>query len=103
MKQLAMSPGAKQIDLIHSVAEIAPEALDLLKADAEAAGVTLHLMIDSRDGALTGDRLRQMVPEWTSASVWFCGPAGFGQAMRGDMVSHGLSAGDFHQELFNMR
>ena len=103
MKQLAMSPGAKQIDLIHSVPEIAPEALDLLKADAEAAGVTLHLMIDSRDGALTGDRLRQMVPEWTSASVWFCGPAGFGQAMRGDLVAHGLAAGDFHQELFNMR
>lgn len=103
MKQLAMSPETRQIDLIHSVPDIAPEALDLLKADAEAAGVNLHLMIDSRDGVLTGDRLRQMVPEWKTASVWFCGPAGFGRAMHGDLLTHGLSAGDFHQELFNMR
>lgn len=103
MKQLAMMPGDKQVDLIHSSTEIQPEALELLKADADAAGVRLHLLIDGRDELLTGDRLRQMVPDWKSASVWFCGPAGFGEAIRKDLVAHGLAADDFHQELFNMR
>ncbi|MCG3268142.1 ferric reductase-like transmembrane domain-containing protein [Yoonia sp. I 8.24] len=103
MKQMAMTPGTKTIDLIHSINEIAPEALELLKADAAAAGVTLHLVVDSKDGPLTGARLREMVPNWQSSSVWFCGPAGFGQALRKDLVAEGLASGAFHQELFNMR
>jgi ferredoxin-NADP reductase len=44
-----------------------------------------------------------MIPEWKTASVWFCGPAGFGQAFREDLLAQGLSPGNFHQELFNIR
>ena len=75
----------------------------MLGVAAEDAGVTLHILVDDRDGLLTGERVRELVPEWNSASVWFCGPAGFGQALRRDLTSHGLKSGDFHQELFNMR
>lgn len=103
MKQLAAMPGAKAIDLIHSTKEVSPEALALLKADAAAAGVALHVLVDDRDGFLTGERLRQLLPHWKSASVWFCGPAAFGQALRGDLVANGLGTARFHQELFNMR
>jgi predicted ferric reductase len=76
MKGLANKGGPKTIDLIHSTKEYSPEALDLVKADAKAAGITLHVLIDDRDGFLTPDRLRELVPDWKSASVWFCGPAG---------------------------
>lgn len=108
MKDLAQTDGtqtagAKTIDLIHSTKEHSPEALALLKADAEAAGITLHVLVDDRDGFLTPDRLRQMIPAWKTASVWFCGPAGFGQALRQDLLANGFSAEAFHQELFNMR
>ncbi|MDX2484700.1 MAG: ferric reductase-like transmembrane domain-containing protein [Pseudodonghicola sp.] len=103
MQQLAQGHGGQQIDLIHSVNEIEPEALELLKADAKAANVTLHVMLPDRDGFLNGDRLRAMIPDWKAASVWFCGPAGFGQAIRKDMMAHGLSGDAFHQELFNLR
>ena len=103
MKELAQTPGTKSIDLIHSVKEIEPQALELLKADAHAANVNLHVLVEDKDGRLSGDRLRQMFPDWKSASIWFCGPAAFGQSLRADLVAQGLAASDFHQELFNMR
>ena len=103
MKQIALQGSTSSIDLIHSTTRISDEALALLTADAEAAGVRLHLMLDERDGFLTGERLRQMVPDWSAASVWFCGPAGFGTSLRDDLVTNGLKSGRFHQELFNMR
>lgn len=103
MKDLTRTAGTKTVDLIHSSKEHSPEALALLQADAEAAGVKLHVLIDDRDGFLTPDRLREMIPDWKAASVWFCGPAGFGQELREDLLAQGLSAGNFHQELFNIR
>ena len=103
MKQLAKEPGAQTIDLFHSATERAPEALEKLTVDATAARVTLHVMIDHRDGQLTGEVLRKAVPDWVLASVWFCGPAGFGSALHHNLSAHGLANGAFHQELFNMR
>ena len=103
MKQLAHTPGSQAIDLFHSTTELAPDALKKLTADAAAANVHLHVLIDGRDGRLTGEKLRSMVPDWQSASVWFCGPAGFGAALSGDLLGNGLNRHAFHQELFNMR
>lgn len=103
MKQLAALPGDKAIDLFHPTAVFEQAAIDKLSADAVAAGVRLHVLVDSRDGRLDGQRIRAMVPEWAVASVWFCGPAGFGRSMRDDLVAHGLPAARFHQELFQMR
>jgi ferredoxin-NADP reductase len=37
------------------------------------------------------------------ASIWFCGPAAFGQSVRAGLVAQGLAASDFHQELFCIR
>ncbi|MDV7145448.1 ferric reductase-like transmembrane domain-containing protein [Tropicimonas sp. TH_r6] len=103
MKQLARKGGTTSVDLIHSTRELSGDALDLLQADAVAAGIKLHVLRDDRDGFLTGARLKEMVPDWQAASVWFCGPAAFGQVLRDDLVTSGLAAGSFHQELFNMR
>lgn len=101
LKQLAVTPGEKTIDLFHSTAEFEQKAIDILTADA--AAVCLHLLIDGKDGRLNGERIRVNVPEWRSASIWFCGPAKFGQALREDFVAHGLPPEHFHQELFQMR
>lgn len=111
MKQLAMERAAgpeaarrQAVDLFHTTADYSDEAISKLRADAEAAGVRLHVLHDPRDGRLTGDRIRAAVPEWREASVWFCGPAGFGAALREDLASHGLPVTEcFHQELFAMR
>ena len=104
MKQLAREGGGPHdIDLIHTTVVEDAVALDKMRADAQAAGIRLHVLVDARDGLLSGERLRQMVPGWRDASVWFCGPAGFGRALRADLQAQGLRASAFHQELFEMR
>lgn len=106
MKQLAASQHrpAQAIHLFHTTVDYDATAIAKLTADAEAAGVSLHVLVDSRDGRLNGDRIRAAVPQWREASIWFCGPAGFGQALRRDCAAHGLPVGQrFHQELFAMR
>lgn len=104
MKQLAEHPNPQQqVDLFHPSAQYSELAFTELAQDADASGVKLHVLLDQRDGRLDGQRLRETVPDWKEASIWFCGPAGFGQALRDDLVSHGMNPKNFHQELFQMR
>jgi predicted ferric reductase len=106
MQHLAQHGGVpgQSVHLFHTTAEVDEAALARLEQDARASGILLHVLIDVRDGLLTGDRIRQAVPEWRKASIWFCGPTGFGAALRRDFASHGLDVHrQFHQELFEMR
>jgi ferredoxin-NADP reductase len=44
------------------------------------------------------------VPEWREASIWLCGPAGFGKALQQESTAQGLAVAErFHQELFAKR
>ncbi len=93
-----------EIDLFHTTREVDDAALERLAEDARAARVRLHLLIDARDGRLTGERIRELVPDWREASLWFCGPVGFGAALRADFARQGMAVDSrFHQELFEMR
>lgn len=103
MKELSQLDHDEEIVLFHSAAKLEPEALGKLTADAEAADVQLHVLIDNKDQRLDSEKLKEAVPDWQFASIWFCGPAAFGTALRKDLVGSGLSPSDFHQELFNMR
>ena len=103
MKELAEDPGPVVVDLFHASSEVDDTAFDKLRADARAAKVNLYLHLTPRDGRLTPEKIRTAVPDWRTASMWFCGPAAFGSALRKDFLANGLSAGDFHQELFSMR
>jgi predicted ferric reductase len=97
-------PLLQTVDLFHSTADVDEEALGKLAADAKSANVLLHVLIDARDGRLTGTRIREAAPRWREASVWFCGPVGFGAALRRDFAAHGFPVTQrFHQELFAMR
>jgi predicted ferric reductase len=111
MKELADQPrgapgalSAQEIDLFHTTADYSDEAIARLTADAKAANVRLHVLHDARDGQLSGDRIRAAIPKWREGSVWFCGPLGFGKALRRDLAAHGLPVNRrFNQELFSMR
>ncbi|MEM5473364.1 ferric reductase-like transmembrane domain-containing protein [Hoeflea sp. AS60] len=92
------------IDLFHTTTDLDEDALARLAADAVEADVRLHILIDAKHGKLTGERIRTEIPNWRDASVWFCGPVGFGDAMRTDFAAHGLDIRTrFNQELFSMR
>lgn len=103
MKQLAKEPQDRVIDLFAVGPVADPIVIGKLTADAEAANVRLHVVIDGRDERLTGASLRAKIPDWSEASLWFCGPAAFGESLRQDLVAHGLPRAEFHRELFNMR
>lgn len=94
----------QRIDLFHSTREIDDAALDQLAKDAHAARIRLHVVINTRDGRLTGQRIREAVPDWAGSSIWFCGPVAFGQALREDFAAQDFPVEQrFHQELFEMR
>ncbi len=79
MKELAREPGGPEVHLFHVTRDVDRTALDELSADADAAGVDLHVTLSREQGRLTPERIRETVPEWKEASVWFCGPAAFGR------------------------
>ncbi len=91
------------VTLFHPTTVLEQPAIERLEADARAAGIELHVLHDPRDGRLDGERIRQLIPAWREASLWFCGPAAFGQSLRADFIRHGLPRERFHQELFEMR
>ncbi|NLC37555.1 MAG: ferric reductase [Alcaligenaceae bacterium] len=94
----------KQVDFFHSTGEVDEQALALIAENASHTDIRLHVLIDARDGYLTGERIRATVPDWRDASIWFCGPSSFGEALRRDFAAQGFPVErHFHQELFNMR
>lgn len=103
MKEMATVPGKQTIDLFHSDVHDDSPAYELLRQDAKRGNVNLHLIVTRKDGRLTGEKIRSLVPDWKEASIWFCGPSRFAAAIKLDLMRHGLNSADFHHELFEMR
>ena len=92
-----------QVHLFYTSESEHEEGIGQLAELADAAGVAFTFLHTPRHGFLTGERIRADVPEWRRASVWFCGPAAFGEAIRSDLTVHGMTPGRFHQEMFGWR
>lgn len=103
MQALAKQGNNKPVDLFWSVREVEDEALRQLQADADKAKVRLHVIRDGQNAPLTAQGITHLVPAWAQGDVWFCGPVGFGAALRKGLRRLGLGSGQFHQELFQMR
>lgn len=70
---------------------------------AARTGVQSHVMASAEGQTLSAAHIQTHHPDWKQSHIWFCGPAGLGQALRDKLVRDGLPAGHFHQELFEMR
>lgn len=103
MKQLAQRSSDEVIDLFHITRSITPDLEAQLQAEAKAANINLHLIIDKKGTAFDADKLKQQIKEWKEASVWFCGPSTIGENLKTKLTKQGLSETAFHQELFDMR
>lgn len=103
LKELASTPGEKLVDLFHSTADYDQVIIDRLTSAAAEAGVRLHLLVSSKDGRLDYGTICSAIPDWSLASVWFCGPPEFGRSLKKDFIANGLLAKHFYQELFQMR
>src|SRR3546814_14319122 len=87
------SRATRQIHLFHTTIEPDQEEFERLARDARLAQARLHILVDARDGLLTGARLRSAVPEWHNAGIWFCGPERFGAAQKRDPAALGRETG----------
>lgn len=103
LQALQAQPDARPIDLFHCTTDYDPDVIGRLQRAATAARVRLHVLWDARDGRLDVAGLVRQVPDWREADIWFCGPSGFGRALRDGLQRLGLPAGRFHQEWFEMR
>ncbi|HEY8907632.1 MAG TPA: ferric reductase-like transmembrane domain-containing protein [Rhodoferax sp.] len=103
MQALAKQGNEQTVDLFWSVRELEEQALRRVQAAANKAKVRLHLTRGGQNDPLTAPRIASLVPSWVQGDVWFCGPAGFGAALREGFGNLGLGAEHFHQELFQMR
>jgi len=103
MQALSKKTDGKTVDFFYCTSVPDEGYISHLRKLAEEAKVKLHILVTQIDGKLNAERLCQLVPEWKTADIWFCGPAGFGQTLRNDFAARGLSHYDFHQELFDMR
>ncbi len=92
-----------QIDLVYSTRQHDDELLSRLSELADRTGAHLHVLVTPPDPPLTMQRLEEMVPDWGDSDVWFCGPAGFVDAMRDAMFARGLPPARFHREFFALR
>jgi len=105
LEELARNPSVQgqQIDFYQVAPTENPRLMERMEQLAQKAGVRLHVWRDRKDGLLQGSQLRGNIDDWQKASVWFCGPRRFGDALRRDLVRHGLSSDAFHSEMFEFR
>ena len=103
MQTMAHQPKGRDIDLFYSTSAPDEPFLRKVRLLAEQAQIRLHITLAGKDPRLTCDGICALVSGWKDASVWFCGPAGFGKAVRQGFAEQGLPADHFHQELFDMR
>lgn len=81
-----------------------PENLDSL---CKKANVILRPLVADHNELLTAEIIHQTLNQkgmgLDDVSVWFCGPKGFGKALRHGLKSLGLSEQHFHAENFHFR
>lgn len=103
LNELALKSDGKVVDLYYATALPYNLAIHKLRRLAREAGVQLHVLVEAKDGRLTAQRICQEVPDWCSSDLWFCGPTGFGLALKNDLNAKGFASANFHEELFDMR
>jgi predicted ferric reductase len=103
LKQLIDAGRSVPIDLFYATNSPDIGFITPIRQLAQQTGIAFHVLDGSDDDRLTLQKLAAKVPDWKQADVWFCGPSGFGDAMRRAMTAQGFPASRFHQELFEMR
>ena len=68
-----------------------------------AAAVNLVIRCSRTEGRLTPEEIRDAVPDWQGASLWFCGPVGMARTLFNEFRRWGLPARRMHREFFEMR
>jgi predicted ferric reductase len=98
--RMARASTATETDLFYCTLHATdyPENLESL---CHQAGVRLHRRLTDAQGPLPSAEIQSRLKP--GASVWFCGPAGWGKALAKTLTGNGLPRGAFHHEAFEFR
>lgn len=102
LRALAAQPDGRQVTLFYCTNMPDQGFINRLQQQATEAGVQLQVLDTRLQTKLDLPTIRQQVPGSQAASLWFCGPSGFGQLLRRQLRDEG-SRGRFHAELYEMR
>ena len=104
MEALAAASGTpSRVDLFYSTREISPTTLARVRGIAANSHVALHVTDTRQDPSLDAAAIVAAVPDWREASIWFCGPASFGDALEAAFCAAGLAPGRLRREAFEFR
>jgi len=76
-----------------------PELADL----SEKAGVRFHYRNTSKESRLNFDIIKEKIKDIKDTSLWYCGPAAFGETLQKSAAAGGISKKDIHYDSFDMR
>ena len=98
--RIARKSAASETDFFYCTPQATtyPENLEAL---CQQAGVRLHRRLTDRQGPLDPAEIEARLKP--GASVWFCGPAAWGEALGKTLTGNGLPREAFHREAFEFR
>lgn len=76
-----------------------PELADL----SEKAGVRFHYRNTSKESRLNFNMIKEKIKDIKDTSLWYCGPAAFGETLQKSAAACGISKKDIHYDSFDMR
>lgn len=91
------------VRLYYCTQASSPSFVEPLKMAARDAGVDFHLIDNQRQTLFTVDDIGSTPEELSKHSIWFCGPLGFGDALKRQLKAKRFQLSHFHYELFNFR
>ena len=98
--RIARPSAASETDFFYCTPQATayPENLEAL---CQQAGVRLHRRLTDRQGPLVPAEIEARLKP--GASVWFCGPSAWGEALGKTLTGNGLPREAFHREAFEFR
>ncbi|OLQ84935.1 ferredoxin reductase family protein [Vibrio panuliri] len=103
LQQLKQQDHTQTVDLYYCTQAPSPQLVAELERLAKQAKVRFHLIDNRTMHFLTIDKIKSQIGSLDNVSVWFCGPTGFGQALKQQLKQHRFNLNHFHHELFNFR
>ena len=70
---------------------------------SKRAGVRFHYRNTAKDGRLNFDMIKEKIKDIKDTSLWYCGPAAFGETLQKSAAACGISKKDIHYDSFDMR
>lgn len=80
-----------------------PSLIREFELAAAEANIEFHVIDNRLMSFLTIDEIKRRKGDLSNASIWFCGPTGFGESLKDQLKLQRFNLAHFHNELFNFR